>query len=103
MDYVHFSSHEGAEQFRNRKIRGNDLNGYEFSAVSWGDSLSMLAGDSKDSNSDSSRYLTAIDIHQDPFDLTLDEFPTLGLVSKAAAKDNPNFGQAMNGPNAEGF
>jgi len=63
----------------------------------------MLAGDSKDSNGDSSRYFAVMDIHQDPFDLTLDEFPTLGLVNKAAAEDNPNFGQAMNGPNAESF
>ena len=52
---------------------------------------SMLAGDSKDCNGDSSRYFAAMDIHQDPFDLTLDEFPTLGLVSKAVAEDNPNF------------
>jgi len=104
MDHVHFSSHEGTERLGNRKIRGNDLNGYEFSAISWGDSLSMLAGYSKDSNGDSSRrYFAAMDIHQDSFDLTLDKLPTLGLVRKAAAKDNPNVGQGMNGPNAEGF
>ena len=103
MDHVHFSSHEGAEQFGNRKLRGNDLHGYEFSTINWGDSLSMLAGNSKDSNGDSSRYFASMDVNQDPLDLTLDEFPTLGLASKAAAEDNPNFGQAMNGPNAEGF
>jgi len=31
------------------------------------------------------------------------KFQTLGLVSKTAAEDNPNFGQSMNGPNAEGL
>jgi len=44
-----------------------------------------------------------MDVHQDPLDLILDKFPTFGLVSQASAEDNPNFGQAMNGPNAEEF
>ena len=43
------------------------------------------------------------DVHQDPLDLTLDEFPTLGLVSKSVTEDKPKFGQAMNGLNAEFF
>lgn len=47
--------------------------------------------------------LSSMDDEQDPSDLTMNKFPTLGLVSKAAAEDNPNFGQAMNDPNAEGL
>jgi len=60
-----------------------------------------LASNAK--NGDVSRYFAAMDVHQDPLDLILDEFPTFDLVSQASAEDNPNFGQATNGPNAEGF
>ena len=66
----------------------------------------MLADKINDTNEDSSHYFyfASMDVYQDPLDLIMDEFPTLGLVSKAAPEDNPNFGQAMNdGPNTEEF
>ena len=59
-------------------------------------------GQMQDINGDSSCYFALMDVYQDPLDLTLDECPTLGLVSKAATEDNPSFGQTMNGFNAEG-
>jgi|AntRauTorckE5430_2_1112549.scaffolds.fasta_scaffold01697_10 hypothetical protein len=44
-----------------------------------------------------------MDVLQDPMPLDLDEYSTLGFVSRASAEDNPGFGQAINGPNSEGF
>jgi len=54
-----------------------------------------------DTNGDSSHNFALMEVYQDQSDLTMYKFQTLGLVSKTAAEDNPNFGQSMNGPNAE--
>ena len=98
---INFFSHEGAESFSKIHMHGYDLDQQKLNDIDWGTSLLMLASNAK--NGDVSRYFAAMDVYQDPLDLILDEFPKFGLVSQASAEDNPNFGQAMNGPNAEGF
>ena len=63
----------------------------------------MPAGQSKDTNGETSWFFADMDVLQDPLDLVLDNFPTFGLVSRASAEDNPGISEAMNGPNSEGF
>ena len=63
----------------------------------------MLAGQSKNTNGETSRFFADMDVLQDSPDLVLDDFPAFGLVSRVSAEDNPGFGEAKNGPNSEGF
>jgi len=102
-DQINFSSHEGAKSFGTRRLNIGHINRYEFNALNWGTSLSLLAGKMNDTNGDSSHNFASMEVYQDQSDLTMYKFQTLGLVSKTAAEDNPNFGQSMNGPNAEGL
>jgi len=88
-DRVNFFSREGAESFSKRHMHGYDLDQQRLNEIDWGISLSTLASNAK--NRDVSRYFAAMDVHQDPLDLILDEFPTFGLVSQASAEDNPNW------------
>jgi hypothetical protein len=102
-DFVNYSTHDSAESFENRRLRGFDLDYYKISQMDWGDSFSFLMQESNTKNGDSRRFFANMDVLQDPLSLDLDDFPTFGFISKASADDNPRFDQAMNGPNSEGF
>jgi Reverse transcriptase (RNA-dependent DNA polymerase)./Integrase core domain. len=102
-DFVNFSTHNSAESFGNRRLRGFDFDCYQNNKLDWGNMVSYLMNESITPNGDSRRFFAEMDALQNPFSLELDDFPTFGFISKASADDNPRFEQAMNGPNAEGF
>lgn len=102
-DFVNFSTHDNAESFGNRRLRGFDIDSYQTNMLDWGNAVSYLMNESITPNGNARRFFAEMDVLQDPLSLELDDFPTFGFISKASADDNPRFEQAMNGPNAEGF
>ena len=73
------------------------------SSLQWGDFFAALTESINDQ--DSHRFFAPMDVLQDPFDFTINTFPTFSLAAlkSASSADNPCWHEAMKGPNADGF
>ena len=80
-----------------KKIRFGELNNAFLNSLDW-DSVTNITR-----SVDATNFFNHNAVH---FNAVLDEFEwmnPLTLMVKANAEDNPRWGEAMNGPNAEGF
>ena len=98
-----FVTHQEAVAYQNAPITRRDLDNHYVQNLEWKDCVAALAAESKDQNGDVSRFFAEMDALQNPIDGTMDDLHPLAFASKAAAKDNPRFEEAMNGPNSQGF
>ena len=98
-----FFTQEQSEYFSRQKFSQAFLTARDFRHLDWDSSFLGLA--SSLSDNDSKRFFASMDVHQDPLDLSIDTFPTLGLaaVKSASAADNPRWNEAMRGEHADGF
>jgi hypothetical protein len=81
-----------------RKVRCKDLQAAHLHGLDWNKAVDLLR------SRDARAVLTLLDSYKNPdhSDL-LEDWTPMALAAKAADEDNPNWAQAMNGPNREGF
>ena len=98
-----FFTTDQALHFSKQKFSLSYLDSLSDSSLQWGDSFAALAESIDDQ--DSRRFFASMDVLQDPFDFTIDTFPTFALAAhkSASSADNPRWHEAMKGPNADGF
>ena len=98
-----FFTADQALHFSKQKFTLSYLDSLSDSLLQWGDSFAALAESIDDQ--DSRRFFASMDVLQDPFDFTIDAFPTFALAAhkSASSADNPRWHEAMKGPNADGF
>ena len=98
-----FFTADQALYFLKQKFSLSKIDLLSDSSLQWGDSFGALAESIDDQ--DSRRFFASMDVLQDPFDFTLDQFPTFALAAhkSASSADNPRWHEAMKGPNADGF
>ena len=98
-----FFTADQALHFSKQKFSLSYLDSLSDASLQWGDSFAALAESIDDQ--DSRRFFASMDVLQDPFDFTIDTFPTFALAAhkSASSADNPRWHEAMKGPNADGF
>ena len=98
-----FLTVEQSNYYSRQKFPKSFLEAKDFRSLDWNESFLSLAHSIEDR--DSRRFFAAMDVLQDPLDLSIDEFPTLALAARksASAADNPRWNEAMKGEHADGF
>ena len=81
----------------NRKYRAGDLNSSYLQGLNWTTVLSDLK------SPDSKRVMLEMLHSYDAEHGTLEQWHPMALAARANDADTPNWNEAMNGPNAEGF
>jgi hypothetical protein len=61
-DFINYSSHDSAESFRHRRLRGFDLDYFQISQMSWGNSVYNLMQEAVTPNGDSRRFFATMDV-----------------------------------------
>ena len=81
-----------------RKVRCKDLEAGHLHGLDWNKAVNLIR------SRDARAVLSLLDSYKNP-DLPelLEDWTPLALAAKAADEDTPNWAQAMNGPNKEGF
>jgi hypothetical protein len=90
-----------AEGALKKKHTGYDRNQEFLQTLDWDTSIAALAASSN--SFQSQQFFTAMESQEDPVTGTIDELHPLAFATKAADEDNPNWFEATNGENSEGF
>jgi Reverse transcriptase (RNA-dependent DNA polymerase) len=81
-----------------RKVRCGDLQAEHLHKLDWSKAVNLLR------SRDAKAVLTLLDSFRNPEDPELmEDWTPMALAAKASDEDTPNWAQAMNGPNREGF
>jgi len=81
-----------------KKLRCRDLQAEHLQGLDWSKAVNLLR------SHDAKKVLTLLDSFRNPDNPELlEDWTPMALAAKASDEDTPNWSQAMNGPNREGF
>jgi hypothetical protein len=96
-----FYSTAKAEGSLRKKYTGYDQDQEHLQSLDWNQSVAALA--SSATSFQAQQFFTEMESFEDPITGLVDEFHPLAFVAKAADEDNPNWFEATNGSNSDGF